>query len=211
MTGRISIIATLAAVSAIISQPASADSNPYLQPDETWIRISGEVESISKDAFILDYGDGIVSVEMDDGDRDADGYKLASGDKVTVSGMVDDDFYETTSIEASSVYVENIGTYFFASAADEEGGFVDIGTPVSVSFSVLKGTVSEVNEESFVLNTGPRRVQVEVDEMPYNPLDDEGYQKVEVGDLVSVNGSVDNDLFEGRVFEAESVVTLVNS
>lgn len=211
MTGRISIIATLATLSAMISQPAFSDSDPYLQPDETWIRLSGEVESVSEDAFILDYGDGIVTVEMDDGDRDADGYKLVNGDKVTVSGMVDDDFYETTSIEASSVYVENIGTYFFASAADEEAGFVEVGTPVSVSFSVLKGTVSEVNEESFVLNTGPRRMVVEVDEMSYNPLDDEGYQKVEVGDLVSVTGSVDNDLFEGRVFEAESVVTLVNS
>lgn len=48
------------------------------------------------------YGDGNITVEMDNDDRDADGYKLMKGDEVRVSGMIDDDFYNLTSIEASS-------------------------------------------------------------------------------------------------------------
>ena len=44
--------------------------------------------------------------------------------------------------------------------------------------------------------------------MPYNPLDDEGYLKVETGDLVRVTGNMDRDLFEGRVLEADSVVVI---
>ena len=41
-----------------------------------------------------------------------------------------------------------------------------------------------------------------------NPLDNEGYLQLSVGDRVSVNGKIDNDLFEGRVFEAVSVTKI---
>ncbi|HSO21962.1 MAG TPA: hypothetical protein VLT81_03585, partial [Chondromyces sp.] len=142
-------------------------------------------------------------------DRDADGYKLIEGDKVTVNGVIDDGLFETRTIEASSVYVEKLDTYFYASAADEEGdAFVTYWSPVVVSRTVVQGTVTEVNDEEFVLNTGARTVTVEVDEMPYNPLDDEGYQKVDVGDRVSVTGTMDYDLFEGRELVADSLVII---
>ncbi|MDZ7782331.1 MAG: hypothetical protein U5K56_05075 [Halioglobus sp.] len=74
----------------------------------------------------LDYGQGNITVEMDDSDRDADGYKLIEGDRITVSGVVDDDFYESTKIEAASVYVEELGTHFYASSIDEEDTILDI-------------------------------------------------------------------------------------
>lgn len=191
----------------LLAFPAMAE-DPYAQPDDTWISISGSVEAVSADAFTLNYGEGVITVEMDDGDRDADAYKLIPGDKVTVSGMIDDDFYETTTIEASSVYVENIGTYFYASAVDEEDTFVTVTTPIVVSTTVVQGTVTEVGDEEFTLDTGLQELTVEVEEMPYNPLDKEGYQKIEVGDRVSVTGSIDRDLFEGREFVASSVITL---
>lgn len=98
----------------------SRQSDPYLKANNTWISISGTVKTVSPDIFLLDYGDGIIKVEMDDGDRDADAYKLIEGDTVTVNGMIDDDFYEATKIEAASVYVEKLGTYFYASSVDEE-------------------------------------------------------------------------------------------
>ena len=98
----------------------AAEPNPYMRADGTWISISGEVTDVMPDRFVLDYGESVITVEMDDGDRDADAYKLLEGDKVTVNGMIDDDFYETTTIEAESVYVEKLGTYFYASAVDEE-------------------------------------------------------------------------------------------
>lgn len=201
----------------LLSLPTAAQ-NPYLQPDDTWITISGKVKSVSADEFELDYGTGTVTVEMDDGDRDADGYKLYNGDEVTVTGLIDDDFYEMTTIEASSVYVENIGTTFYASAVDEEDpltiySYQPPEVTVAVGDSVVTGTISgiDVPEEEFTLNTGLRLMTVEVDEMPYNPIDDEGYQKLDVGDVVSVRGQIDYDLFEGRVFEADTVTTLSHS
>jgi uncharacterized protein YdeI (BOF family) len=187
----------------------AADVKPYEKADDTWISIDGTVDTVSTDAFVLDYGEGLITVEMDDGDRDADGYKLDVGEKVRVSGMVDDDFFEARTIEASSVYIEEEGTYFYASAIDEEDNFLTYSTPVTVADSVIQGTVTAVEEEEFALNTGLRLINVEVDEMAYNPLDDIGYQQIEVGDRVSVTGRMDTDIFEAeREFVAESVITL---
>lgn len=205
---------TLMALSsfAFLSAPALAE-NPYLKADDTWIQLSGKVTAVSADSFLLDYDDGVITVEMDDGDRDADGYKLMPGDKVSVSGTVDDEFYDTTTIEAGSVYVENIGSYFYASPRDNDSVLFTVSVPLTVSEATIQGTVTSVDTgaEEFTLDTGASKLTVEVDEMDYNPLDEEGYQQVKVDDVVSVSGEVDNDLFEGRVFEADFVTTVVSA
>tara|TARA_R110000823_G_scaffold139607_8_gene269587 strand:- start:12989 stop:13615 length:627 start_codon:yes stop_codon:yes gene_type:complete len=194
-------------LASVVAIPAFA-ANPYLQPDESWISISGEVSQVNQDSFMLDYGDGFVTVEMDDGDRDADAYVLTKGDKVTVSGRVDDDFFETTSIEASAVYVDSINTYFYASSADEEDEFVTIEAPVMTYGSSVVGTVTSVGEDEFTINAGLRRVEVQLGEMIYDPLDDEGYQRIEEGDIVRVTGNLDENLFGSQEIEADTVTTL---
>jgi uncharacterized protein YdeI (BOF family) len=193
---------------ALMVSPAFAE-NPYLQSDDTWISIDGEVEGVSADAFTLDYGDGIITVEMDDGDRDADGYKLVPGDKVTVSGKIDDDFYEVASIEASSVFVESLGTQFYASAVDEEDTIIHF-TPVVVAETILRGEVTSVDQadREFTVDNGTRELTVNVDELSYNPLDDSGYQKISEGDVVSVTGEMNAQLFDRRQFDADAVITL---
>lgn len=187
------------------------ERQPYAQPNESWISISGTVDTVTANAFTLDYGDGVITVEMDDQDRDADAYVLDEGDKVRVSGLVDDDVFEIATIEASSVYVEKLGTTFFSSVADEEdlGGILTVSIPVVISDTALQGIVTEVDGDEFTLDTGATAVSVEVEEMPYDPLDNEGYQKIEVGDHVSATGYIDRDFFEGREFEARSITTLV--
>lgn len=206
--GRVGLFAQVLSATAMLAAVAVGAEEPYEKPDDTWISIDGTVTEVSADEFTLDYGEGIITVEMDDGDRDADGYKLDEGDPVRVTGIIDDDLYELRTIEASSVYVEDIGTYFYASALDEEDTFITYTTPVTISDAVIQGTVTEVEDEEFIVDTGLRSVRVEVDEMAYNPLDDEGYQQIDVGDRVSVTGQMDDDLFEGREFVADSVVTL---
>lgn len=197
-----------ALTAAMLALPVSAQ-NPYIQPDGTWVNLSGTVESVSADSFRLNYDGGAITVEMDDGDRDADGYKLVKGDKVTVTGAVDDDFFGSDSIEASSVYVEGINTTFYASAMDEEDLFVPI-TPVNPSTVQLQGTVTQVNDDNFTIDNGTRMITIGVNEMSYNPLDDDGYQKVSEGDRVRVVGEYDTDLFQNHSFEADSIVSLTN-
>jgi uncharacterized protein YdeI (BOF family) len=195
-------------LSLALSAGAANEPDPYTKADDTWISISGTVTTVAPDSFVLDYGKGIVTVEMDDGDRDADGYKLVSGDQVTVNGRIDDDFFETTTIEAASVYVDKLGTYFYASAVDEEDTFVTGVTPLVVGATTAQGVVTDVRDGEFTLNTGLRSLTVEVEGMAYDPLDDEGYQKIEKGDIVSVAGSMDDDFFEGRELVARSIVTI---
>jgi uncharacterized protein YdeI (BOF family) len=192
---------------ALLAFSAMAE-DPYVKPDDTWISISGTVDTVRPDSFTLDYGKGVITVEMDDGDRDADAYKLVKGDKVTVNGKIDDDLFETRTIEAGSVYVESLDTYFYASAADEEDTFVTVTAPVVISQTIVQGKVTEVSGEEFVVDAGVRKVRVDVSEMSNDPLDDEGYRKIKVGDRVSVIGKMDDDLFEGRELMAQSVVTL---
>ncbi len=135
-------ILTLAAFT-LFTAPAFAE-NPYAQEDNSWISINGKVTSVSADEFKLDYGEGNVTVEMDDGDRDADGYKLLKGDQVRVSGLIDDDFFQLTTINASSVYVKNIDTYFYASAIDKDDYGVTVISPVMTD-TFLEGTITNVN------------------------------------------------------------------
>ncbi|MFP4076426.1 MAG: DUF5666 domain-containing protein [Halochromatium sp.] len=205
---------TSALALALTGATATWAADPAVAPDDSWISVSGTVESVAADAFVLDYGEGLMTVEMDDGDRDADAYKLVSGDKVTVSGRIDDDLLEARTIEASSVYVENIGTTFYASPIDDEAindVLVTVETPVVISEMTVQGQVTEVDSDSFTVDAGLRKVHVDVDQMSYDPLDDEGYQKIEVGDRVSVTGQIDDGLFEGRKLVADSVVTLWSS
>ncbi|MDX1379866.1 MAG: hypothetical protein R3233_02040 [Xanthomonadales bacterium] len=194
------------------SGAAVADEpNPYLKADDTWISISGTVDVVHPNSFVLDYGDGMVKVEMDDGDRDADAYKLLKGDKVTVSGRIDDDFFEMTKIEASSVFVENLGTTFYASSVDEEayeGLDPSAIPPVMISRTVVRGEVTKVDGDEFVVDTGARHLRVDVSGMSFDPLDDEGYLKIEAGDTVKVIGQIGVDLFEGRELRADSVVKI---
>jgi len=51
-------------------------------------------------------------------------------------------------------------------------------------------------------------ITVEVDELMFNPLDNEGYQQLDVGERVRVNGEMDDDFFEGRVFEADYITSM---
>ncbi len=211
---RYSLLLVTSSVLILMSGSTLSDNKvePYKKPDRAWISINGEIKSVSADSFILDYGEGVIIVEMDDGDRDADGYKLLPGDRVSVSGRIDDNFFNKTTIEALSVYVEKLNTYFYASAADEEGDPVDYSvwyrSPLRAGQLSLQGTVSKVNGDEFLLDTGLQKVTVDIDTMGYDPLDDEGYQRIDEGDVVRIYGYIDTDIFEDHEVKALRAIIL---
>lgn len=206
----ITMMIAIAMMSSMVAYGAM-DENPYTQPDGTYISLSGIAVNAQPDGFTLDYGDGLVYVEMDDWDWYGDNIGVLEGDKVTVYGMVDDDAFETTSIEAGSVYVESMGTYFYANPADEESA-VDYTwvyyTPMTAGYTTLRGTVTSKVGRTFTLSTGTQSITVDTATMPYNPLDDMGYQQIDAGDYVSVTGIIDYDFWDGLEFEADTVITL---
>lgn len=198
--------------------PATGQNpNPYLKPDESWISLSGKIDSVQRGAFTLNYKNGAagsIKVEVDDWDWRNEAKPLKAGQKVTVYGEIDDDLFETRTIEASSVYVQDLGTYFYASSADEEIGDYDYWVdydPIEIGRTNVRGTVTSIDGREFTVNTGLRRVSVDTDEMAYNPLDNEGYHRIDVGDYVSITGNVDDDFWEGTEIKAKYIVSLYNN
>lgn len=200
---------------SLMSFAATAAAKDYeTMKDQTWVSLTGEVATTSDNSFVLDYGKGYITVEMDDWQwYEDEGEALLTGDNVTVYGEVDNDLAEEAKIEASSVYVKNLDSYFYASAADEESGeanvsfdviAMDLTAPIDVN-----GTVTKVNDvaDEVVIGSGKSKVVVDVSMLPTNPLDSIGFQKVTVGDYVSVSGEFTDDLTGGMQLQAERLTT----
>jgi uncharacterized protein YdeI (BOF family) len=202
MAGAALALALGATATVAAAQPLStADNNE-------WITLSGEVSSVAGDSFMLDTGDRTVRVEMDDYDIYNERF-VQPGDKVAVSGAIDNDFFEARKIEASTVYVEKLGEHFYASAADEEDptpiitviDYINEGEQLA-----LTGTVVRANPSSneLILDTGPTNIHVDTDGV-------RDADRVDVGDHIFVVGAMDDaDLFEGREILADSMTVLTN-
>ncbi len=195
---------------SLISAPLAAQT-PRIDPDGSWISLSGEVKSPELETFILDYGDASIVVEMDDWDRDADAAVLLEGDSVTVYGAVDQNLFTDTTIEASSVFVQSLGTYFYASAMDEESFRAFDLTPVipvvigTISYT---GTVSGTDGRKFMMNTGERKITVDTQSLDYNPMDPVGFRQIDEGDVVTVSGTLDAEAIEQGELDARSIVII---
>jgi uncharacterized protein YdeI (BOF family) len=207
-------ISTLTAAIALAFAPnVTAQDAPKAMPDDSWISLSGTVTSAEADSFTLDYGDGTITVEMDDWDSYGDAWPLVSGDDVTVYGEVDEHLYTDDTIEAASVYVDDLNSFFYASAADEEElGAWALDPYDEVGDITYVGTVESVNDmtDTFTIDTGAKELTVETDALMYDPLDDEGFQQIEVSDVVSVDGVVDEDFFTNNDLIADRIVTLID-
>ena len=198
---------TLSILSAFALAASASAQDPYEKPDGSYISLSGTVTSSDADSFMLDYGEGMVFVEMDDWDWYGDAYGILPEDEVTVYGYVDDDLYETTSIEASSVYVKDLNTYYYASGADEESVNYVSTTWYDYHYTVT-GVVESVSGRDFTIDTGTRNMTVDTLQLGYNPLDNQGFLQIEKGDRVTVYGDLILDVFNNREVSAEALVKL---
>ncbi|MBN2418387.1 MAG: NirD/YgiW/YdeI family stress tolerance protein [Deltaproteobacteria bacterium] len=191
--------------------------DPRLKKDESWITISGIAAQVGSDTFLLDYGTGLITVEMDGLKWYKKDFKVIEGDRVTVRGKIDDDLFETTTIEADSVYDPKLGQFFYASPRDEEvvknlghwRYYVD--PEVKSDEIVVQGTVTGIDGREFTIDAGKREVKINTLTMPYNPMDDKGFQVINKNDLVRVRGNLmDYDFMKSRILYADSIVKIVN-
>lgn len=195
------------ALVVLLSAPVMA-KDPYIAENNSWITLNGTVVGTSPTTFQLDYGTGLVTVEMDGWGWYSAAPYIIEGYKVTVNGRVDDDLYEKTSIEADSVYVKSLNTYFYANSLDEEDR-VSLSTTLNPDTGFqLQGTITETSGREFTIDTGKDKIQINTSNLSYNPLDDKGFQKLKVGDVVLVSGKLDVVFFEKTGIMAETVTTL---
>ncbi len=192
------------ALTGLASAPAAAQPDAIMKPDGSWTAISGTVVGSGLEDFTVSTGEGVVTVEMDDFDFDADAAPIDPGDEVTVYGRVDADFYEARRIEAGTVYEADTGTFHYASAADEDRALHALPAATWTADTItLTGEVTNVDGREFTLDhlTG-YAVEVDTASMPVDPTDDEGAVQVDVGDAVSVTGALDDALFDNTELSA---------
>lgn len=191
-----------------IASAQSEDSGSMLGniEEDTSITLSGAVLETHEDEFDLRVGAAIVTVEVEDEIRDGGAYTLAPGDRVTVSGRVDDDLFEGKELKANAIHIDKLGTTFIIDEeyADEYGMIFgqDIGDYIAVAGNV---TTVRPDDGEFRIHGNLGDFTVEVDELAENPLDDEGYMRIRTGDAVRIVGSVDDDWLEGREIVATSI------
>lgn len=188
------------------------EESPYLEPQGSWITLSGTVTQTLPETFILDYGKASVTVDVSDWDWYRENNEFIANDKVTVFGKVDDETYEAAVIDAQSIYVEDLGTYFYSETVDEDKVPSDFAkapkTPITVGDITITGTITSIEGRTFTIDSGTRLVTVDTAELPYNPLDDRGFQQLAIGDTVAVAGNIDSDIFHQEKLVAETIVSL---
>ena len=177
-------------------------------PDESLVTLAGTVVSARPGQFVLNYGSGTITVEMDDWDWYREGGMLVPGDRVTVSGRLDRNLLARDSIEASAVFVDELNTVYFASGADEEQLGLLTVPPLPAGKVDATGRVTAIEGREFIIGSPTGAVVVDTSRMADNPLDAQGSPQIEVGDRVYVWGDLDLSLPEGAELRADAVISL---
>ena len=173
---------------------------------ETWIGVSGTVVNPNAMEFILDYGKGKLTVEMDGWKWYTKNYGKMNGDKITVYGRLGETLFQGKFIDPTNIYDQKLGTYFFGKSRMDtseyhEGDplveFYGKGLPVEVGGVTVQGAVTGVNGRLFTIDTGKNKLTIDTSSLTNDPLDKKGYQAISKGDYLSVSGYI-GDTFMGK-------------
>ncbi len=97
------------------------------------------------------------------------------------------------------------------SAADDEDEpeFVIVSYGYVYPLAHAEGAeVRSIDGRELMLQSDEPELQADTGDLGYDPRDDEGYQRLEVGDRVRVTGDFDVGLFERSELQPPSIVTL---
>lgn len=172
------------------------------------ITLRGDVVSATPSSFLLDYGSGRITIEVDDWDSFKEGQDLRAGDDVFVTGRLDRGLFEGGKVEAHSVYAVNRGVYYFAAAADEEDSAISTAILAPLGTTDVVGTVSTVEGREFTVGGEGGSLRVDTAQMPDNPMDQQGDVQIRPGDRVYAWGRLDIDPGEAGELMAKGVVAL---
>jgi len=122
-----------------------------------------------------------------------------------VTGNVDDDFFESRKLEANAIHVDKVDVTFTT-----RDGTVDSFTSSSSNgaddgVTELNGRIVAIEDNEFAISSGTGQTTVNIGNLDDNPLDDQGYLKLDIGDRVQVKGEMTDDWFDERKFEATSL------
>jgi uncharacterized protein YdeI (BOF family) len=194
----------------------SAKAEDAMLVDKTYVTISGELKDfVDKDSFRMSYWGGDMLVDVNDGRPDL--FKnnmkdnLNIGDKVVVSGIVDDHTFSEKEIDASNISVikSDLVTTYDGNINTSKMHKMDLSefysnynlSAMNNNHARISGYITEVpNTHQFVLNYGPSKLLVELNDMELNKP-----TTFRIGDFVVIEGIFNKDLFNSTVIEADNI------
>ncbi len=186
-----------------ITTGRTADS--YVEGRYGYVTLSGTVsEILDGDQFELDYGNGVTQVDYDDALHDLfqkNGHKIKTGDKVTVTGKIDNSWFTKHEILVSSIiHISDDYIILYKRPSAEAPAIA--GAPLFLDGQVaLTGIVSGVAYDgSLTLHYEGGTIQVDASgiKIPDN-------NRIVSGDVVTVYGKIDNSFFESRAITAGKI------
>lgn len=181
--------------------------------DNAPVVLTGTVGEVRKEEFDLNYGTNKITVELDRFGWDGNEAKyLIPGESVTVSGYIDDDFFEGREIEAYNIRLNDSYVYYYTTDAYPTYYYVYDADAIleDGTFVTMRGNVSEISEDEFTVTNAKGSMQVDVSKIGYDPFDDVGLQKIEKGDKVYVYGQIDSGFFDTNEIMADGVIELTS-
>ena len=177
-------------------------TSPYRLKNGDEIKLAGKVSNAKANTFLLDYGRGSITVELDDYDSYEEGLNIVDGDQVVVTGKVDADSGQKRTIEARRVLIPAIDLEIFASATDEEDtaskaftqSLTD-GTEVD-----LRGIIKNIDKKVITIQSSKGRVEVHL-----GSVKGQERETFYLGQAVSVTGVFKNRLIRKDMIFAESI------
>ncbi len=175
-----------------------------------WISLAGKVRSASADHLSLSYGPDAVRVELEEIESWPED-EVKAGDRVTVSGRVDNDFYEGKTVNAAAVHVASLDRTFHGASEDQRTyhDFLASQFAEDGDWVTLSGRIGKFLENGLTLETGIVDVNVDTDQIDEPINDDKGDVRLALNDRVLVTGRVEkSDLFDAKEIEAHAIVAM---
>ncbi|MCH2546300.1 MAG: NirD/YgiW/YdeI family stress tolerance protein [Alphaproteobacteria bacterium] len=184
--------------------------------NDTYITLSGTVGEITdNDEFKLKHPGGTIMVDTNDTwpdlfRKDADTI-IKMGDRVTVTGKVDNNLFAANEIEAYQLTVDGSGynrvytNNNFGPENDDSymASYGTYGSGLTDDQDVrLSGVVSSISDnEAFMLRYGNGEIRIETDDVEFTNAN-----RLAVGDEVVVFGEVDEGWFKKKAIEADRII-----
>lgn len=177
---------------------ANAQGKLARADDNAYITLTGTVTQVRPDSFVLDHGSGKVTVEMNDWGWYRDGSQALMGEKVTVQGRIDEDWIQRRTLEADSVYAQDLNTYHYTPVATMYLVPVDMDTEASEVRMI--GTVTGVDARNRQIEVRSNNVNFAIDtsEVGFDPMDNTRPYQVNIGDRIVASGDMKANTGEGR-------------
>jgi len=208
---------------AYTSPSLAADLESY--KDNAKIVAVGTISDLSDDKFILSINEQIINVDYNEWGlldfTDLTNY-LKNGQKVVVTGEVDDNLFSEDRIEAESIYfVANNNYYSLDNSYPDydlynfdRDMYTDRNNKDRKSMNnksahdnvTIRGEVVSLMDEKFTMATESGMIKVNI--KPLSPNREESRLHVEIGDNVLVYGKLDENIMKKDTLSADTVVKL---